>query len=203
MKSIKIFLTFLISLLVVLPLFGCSCYDGPEDNCVFINEKVNVHKEFIASVKSVQMVNEITIMQNKADTEKTVLIGTDCHYLEVVLLLQHQNTKVLNDNHVFDKDDFKIKDHTGVRLKNIYFQSVKDGLALSNKDFKTKKAIEDYTWVGKTIEYGEEQEIILYFMFEKDMSVDTTLMILEIDFSSTKTGSDIVLANRTEQNEEQ
>lgn len=193
-------------IIIVFMLLFQSCGDVAEENCVFLNEKTNLHNEYLVSVSNVQMLNEIYLLKNKDDEEKSLVIGKDCHYLEVVVEIEHQNIKKPKETHNLDIDDFKIKDHTDVKIfKNIYITSVKDGFALSKTSFETEKALTDYSWVGKSIDAGNSETLILYFEFDKTISVETTLMVLEIDFfwggsvvNKTKKGTDIVLCYKSE-----
>ena len=98
--------------------------------------------------------------------------------------------------HELDVNDFKIKDHTGVQIKNITFIESINSSAKSEIDFSTRNAIKDYTWFGKQIPSGTSQEIKLYFEFDNSIDIEKTLMILEVDFFATKKGTDIVLVDR-------
>ncbi len=187
--------TFIVIIFLVIPR-----YNGPEENCVFINEKVNLHEEYYITVEDISLENDILYLKNQEDTEKSELIGTDKHYVGVKIKIEHQALANPKENHPFDLDDFKLKDHTGVQLKNINFFSKEDGLALETTDFTTRQPIKDYIWYGKSVESGEVTNIELYYEFSKKMSAHNTLMVLETDFfsgrSNGKSGTDIVLAYR-------
>ena len=201
---------------IVYPIFGVvaigiiACiiifipkYNGPEKNCTFVNERINLHDEYYITVKDIDDYNTISIKKNKDDIELSDIIGTDKHYIGVKVLIEHQALTSPKENHVFDGDDFKLKDHTGVQAKNFNFFSKENGLALETKDFITAKPIVDYSWYGCFVESGTSMEITLYYEFSKQYSIYDTLMVLEADFfagrSGSKDGSDIVLAYRVEQ----
>ena len=195
---VKKFGQVLVSTFIAIMIFCVSgCYKGPEENCVFIGEKVNLHEEYIATVISVANRDSIQIIKNENDNEKSEILGRDEHFIEVAITLKRNNIAKPKEDHVFKNSDFKLKDHTGISIANLNIASIKDGLALSQKDFSTRKALEDYEWIGKELKPGEEKNITIYFEMTKELSVDDTIMILEIDFFATKIGSDIVLGNRT------
>ena len=98
----------------------------------------------------------------KRNIQNSELIGTDKHYVGVKIKIEHQALANPKENHPFDLDDFKLKNHTGVQLKNINFFSKEDGLALETTDFTTRQPIKDYTWYGKSVESGEVTNIELY-----------------------------------------
>ena len=175
-------------------------YTGPEENCVFLNEKANLHNEYYITVTDFSDRNTISILKNANDLEETELIGTDKHYISVTVLIEHINVANSKELHDLDIDDFKLKDHTGVQLKNINFFSKENGLALENKNFSTIKSQTDYKWVNTQIMPGEQKSITLYFEASKNISTNDTTIVLETDFfsgrSNGKSGTDIVLAKR-------
>lgn len=177
-------------------------YKGPEENCTFIGEKINLHDEYYLTVLDVDDYNNIFILKNYNDTEKSEIIGTDKHYVGVKVLIEHQTLANPKENHLLDVDDFKLKDHTGVQVKNFNFFSKENGLALETKDFLTKNPIVDYVWYEKLVESGQSLVITLYYEFSKAYSIYNTLMVLEVDFftgrNENKAGSDVVLAYRSE-----
>lgn len=176
-------------------------YDGPGENCVFIGEAANLHNEYVITVKNVEEKDEISILLNKEDIETHQLYTTDTHFIAVTILIKRANTNNPNENHTFDINDFKLKDHTGVKLKNIYFGSVKDGHALSQSPFDTITAIEDYHYINQSVLPGEEKEFVIYFEISDEISVFNSIMILETDLftgGGDKKGTDIVLAQRND-----
>lgn len=181
-------------------LASCKIYKGAEENCVFINEKANLHNEYYVTVLGVEEHENIYIYKNSEDTEKSQLIGTSVHYIEAKVLIERQLLTGPKEDHTFDTDDFKIKDHTGVQIKNLNLFSNENGLALETTDFSTQKVIKDYSWFGQSVESGSFVEVSLFFSFSKSLSVFEDMMVLEFDFfsgrSNGKSGTDIVLAYR-------
>lgn len=190
----------LATLVIILLVFFITKYNGPEENCVFINEKVNLHNEYYITVLDRTDQDSIEILKNKDDLEKTEIIGTDKHYIKIEILIEHINVANAKENHQLDINDFKLKDHTGVQIKNMYLFSKENGLALENKNFQTRTAIKDFVWFDSEINVDEEKTIVLYFEVDKTISSLDTVMVLETDFfnfrSNGKAGTDIVLAYR-------
>lgn len=188
---------------VLLPFAFSSCYNGPQENCVFISERANLHKEYYVTVLDADDYDSIEILRYEGETNKSELIGTSTHYVGVKVLIEHQNFDSPKEEHSLDLDDFKIKDHTGVQLGNLNLFSNENGLALETKNFDTTKPIKDYTWFGHNIESGDSLEITLYYELSKQLSVYDTVMVLEFDFFSGRTngksGTDIVLAYRSKE----
>lgn len=193
----------LISLISLIFVVGC----GPtsDEDCTFLTEKANLHEEYIVSVSNVQFKDSIFILAHEGDTAKSELSGTRSRYVEVTVLIEHQNI-VNADDHVLDDNDFKLKDHTGVKIKNVTFLQSLQASAKSEIEFSTRTPIYDYTWMGTGIEAGTSKEIMLYFEFSKEFEADKALMILEADFYvgglfvDKNKGTDIVLINRTNDN---
>ncbi len=198
--KVKVVLISLISLIFIV-----GCRPTSDEDCTFLNERANLHDEYIVSVRNVQFKDSIFILAHEGDTAKSELIGTRSRYVEVTVLLEHQN--IANaDDHLLDENDFKLKDHTGVKIKNVTFLQSFRASAKSEIDFSTRKPIYDYTWMGSNIEAGTSKEITLYFEFPKEFEMDKALMILETDFYygglvvDKKEGTDIVLINRVSEN---
>jgi hypothetical protein len=112
---------------IILAIIFIPKYEGPGENCIFISESANLHKEYLLEVKDVAEYDEIEILLNKGDVETHSLYTTDTHFIAVTVSIKRSNTTIPQEDHIFDKDDFKLKGHTGVKLKNVYFGSVKDG----------------------------------------------------------------------------
>lgn len=190
----------IIAIIVVLIIF-IPKYTGPEENCIFLNKKANLHNEYYITVMDFSGNNKISVIKNKGDFEETELISTDKHYISVTILIEHVNVANSNELHKLDIDDFKLKDHTGVQLKNINFFSKENGVALENKNFSTTKSEIDYKWVDIQIMPGEQKTITLYFEVPKNISTNDTTIVLETDFFNGrlngKAGTDIVLAKRS------
>ena len=180
-----------------------SClYTGPQENCVFIGERTNLHKEYYITVLDVLDYDSIEVIRTKGEDNKSELIYNDKNFVGVKLSIEHQKLSNPSENHTLDLNDFCIKDHTGVQMGNVNVFSRENGLALETKDFGTRKPVEDYDWLGSSIEAGETREFIVFFEFSKKYSVENTLMVLETDFytgiSNSKRGTDIVLGYRKE-----
>lgn len=203
---VKISISLAIVIAIVLFFIFVPKYTGPEENCTFIGERINLHNEYYITVTDVDDFDTIYVIKTPGETNKSELIGTDKNYIGVTVKIEHQQLDNPKETHEFDLDDFKLKDHTGVQLKNFNFFSKENGLALETKDFTTKKPVADYSWLGTSIESGDSLEFTIYYEFSKTYSIYNTLMVLEADFfggrSGGKAGSDIVLAYRTEQNKE-
>lgn len=187
---------FCLVLVAICSLFFVSCAKTTAEDCTFLNERVNLHEEYIISVSEIGSSENIFVLKNENDVEASEIIGTTSHYLYVVLNIEHQNVSESKEIHELDANDFKIKDHTGVQIKNITFIESINSSAKSEIDFSTRNAIKDYTWFGKQIPLGTSQEIKLYFEFDNSIDIEKTLMILEVDFFATKKGTDIVLVDR-------
>lgn len=193
MKKI-VYVAVCICLLCCFMLLGCTPTSDKE--CVFLNEEANLHDEYLVTVLDYGEIREINILKDKDDGVPSKIIGTTTHFLFVNLKIQHQTKTTPKENHKLDKNDFKIKDHTGVQIKNVTFLQSLDACAKSEVEFSTQSALVDYTWVDKQIESGTTIEVCVYFEFNRDFDIQNTLMVLEIDFFATKTGTDIVLMNR-------
>lgn len=189
-----------VSIIILLIVFGPK-YTGPGENCIFLNEKANLHNEYYITVIDCFDCDKVSVLKNKGDLEETELIGTDKHYISVTVKIEHINVADSKEIRSLDIDDFKLKDHTGIQLKKINFFSKKNGVALENKDFQTTKSQTDYKWVEMEIMPGEQKTITLYFEVPKNISVYDTTIVLETDFIkgglNGKIGTDIVLAKRT------
>ena len=197
----KIVLPTAIIAIIVVTIVFIPKYTGPEENCTFLSEKANLHNEYYITVTNFSDESKISVIKNKDDLEETELIGTDMHYISVTILIEHINVANSKELHELDIDDFKLKDHTGVQLKNVNLFSKEKGLALENKNFSTKKSETDYKWVNTQIMPGEKKTITLYFEMPKNISTNDTIIVLETDFfngrSNGKAATDIVLAKRS------
>ncbi len=182
---------------IVLMIVFIPKYEGPSDECYFINEPMNLHDEYIIQVKEVNEYDQIEILINEGDTEKITQYSNNSHFLGVKVEIKRVNTSNPEENHNFDINDFKLKDHTGFKLGNVFFTN-QSGLALSEKDFSTINSVEDYSYIGQSVLPGEEKTFEIYFEIPKDISVFENITIIEIDFFATKIGSDVVLAERSE-----
>lgn len=194
-----VFSLILIAIIVIVIIF-IPKYNGPEKNCVFLNEKANLHEEYYVTVLDFEDCEKISILKNQDDLEETELIGTDKHFISITVLIEHINVANEKEAHILDVDDFKLKDHTGVQLKNLYLFSKENGLALENKNFSTINSQKDYKWVNTSIDAGTQRTITLYFEVPEEISTLDTTIVLEVDFfigrSNGKAGTDLVLAKR-------
>ena len=189
-----------VSAIFALVYFFVPKYRGPEKNCIYWNEKANLHNEYYITVTDFADLESISVVKNKGDIDETELIGTDKHFISVTVLIEHINVTEPKENHNFDINDFKLKDHTGVQIKNLNLFSKENGVALENKNFATTNAQTDYKWVETSIEKGTQKEIVLFFEVPENISTLDTIIVLEADFfglrSNGRAGTDIVLAER-------
>lgn len=181
---------------IILAIIFIPKYTGPSENCYFINEPMNLHSEYTITVEDINEYDQIDILLNENDTEKITQYSNSTHFLGVTLTINRVNTIDPKEDHIFDSNDFKLKDHTGFKFSNIYFLG-KSGLALSEKDFSTTNAIEDYSYIGQSVLPGEEKTFVIYFEISEDISAYNDITVLEVDFFATSIGSDIVLAERS------
>lgn len=176
-----------------------GCKQTSDKDCIFLSEEANLHDEYLITVLDFGELNEINVLKNSGDEVPSKIIGTTTHFLFINLKIEHQSITTPKENHKLDKNDFKIKDHTGVQIKNVTFIKSLNSCAKSEVDFSTRSAIVDYTWVDKAIESGNSSEICVYFEFDNEFDIKNTLMVLEVDFFATKKGTDIVLMDRVEE----
>lgn len=87
---VKIILPIIIVVIIVLAIVFIPKYTGPEENCVFITEKANLHDEYYITVLDVNDNNTIYVLKNSNDTEKSKIIGTDRNYVSVKVLIEHK-----------------------------------------------------------------------------------------------------------------
>ena len=57
--------------IIVLIVIFIPKYTGPEENCVFLNEKANLHNEYYITVTDFSDRNTISILKNANDLEET------------------------------------------------------------------------------------------------------------------------------------
>lgn len=181
---------------IVLAIIFIPKYTQPSEDCYFINESINLHSEYTIKVTDINEYDQIDILLNQNDTDKITQYSNSTHFLGVTLNIKRVNTTEPKENHIFDSNDFKLKDHAGFKLGNFYFIG-KGGLALSEKHFSTKNSVEDYSYIGQSVLPGEEKTFIIYFEIPDDISAFSNITILEVDLFATSVGSDIVLAERS------
>jgi len=195
----KIIIGVVIAIAIGLFIWVVPKYSGPEENVIYIGEEVNLHDEYLVTVDSIEEMSSINVLNNEGDTELFLINGVDTHFIVVTITLKRQSISNPKENHDLDRNDFKLKDHTGFQIKNIYFQSVTDGTVLSEADFDTISAYEDFDWIGIEVNSGEEVTITICFEISNNLSVFEDLMILEIDFFwflGNDNGVDIALAEK-------
>ena len=195
-----------------LPTIIKSCNSEPDYetiNANFIEEKAKLHGEnFSIQVLDAITVSKITIKDEKSSEET---IEKEGNYVAVTVKIRQNSNST--EAHTLDNNDFKLKDHTGtlVPIGDILdlidvtapdFRSDSGDSINSNASFSTRKAIKDYTWVGTSISKEQATVITLYFEIDSDLSVENTIMILEVDFytgfGETNSATDIVLFKRKE-----
>lgn len=179
----------------------------------FISDIVDLHDEFNLEVKSARTVNSIDILKNKDAAEKTTIEG---NFIAVEIELA-QKTSSSKKSHVLDANDFKLKDHTGLYLPlntlmglvnidamDMYVQTDEEGFVKSDISFSTRKAVSDYTWIGKSVT-TQAMNIYIYFEMAEGYTVENEIMLMEADFyvgGGKNKGEDIVLARPQKVNDE-
>ena len=176
-------------------------------NANFIGEEVALHGEnFLIKVLSASTVDKITIKESKTSKTLSELEG---HFIAVTISIkQDPNSK---RTHSLDRNDFKLKDHTGTLIPTSYILGLIDVTAPdiyadkgdridSNISFSTQKPIKDYTWIGTEINSDSETVITVYFEIAANIFVENAIMIFEADFytgsNGIKSATDVVLFHR-------
>lgn len=174
----------------------------------FMNEVVEIHDNFDIKVYYAKTVDSISYQKEKDSTEKTTLTG---NYIEVNLDIT-KNIDSEEEDHKLDVNDFKLRNHSGVYLPlndimglfnidalDVHIDTDENGFVMSEADFSNKNAVKDFSWVGTVLKNGETMNITLFFKMSEGYHVEKTLMLLEVDFytgrSGIKKGEDIVLLN--------
>ncbi len=174
----------------------------------FLQEKVPIHNNnYTLIVNKVGNYESITI-KDKKGKERIVngkFIGVN------ITITQNEDSSLRN--HKIDRDDFKIKDHTGVYVPlndiagavgwdaiDIHIDDSDGGHVMSSVDFQTTKAYKDYNYIDFLLMPGVTATFNLFFQTSKYINVNTELIVLEVDFyfssSGYKKGTDIILLNR-------
>ena len=201
-----------VMILLAIPCAIKSCIQKPNyenTNATFIGEEVKLHNEdYIITVLGAVTVDKITVIKNKTDQEFEEIQG---NYIAVTIHIRR--TANCKKSHSLDRNDFKLKDHTGtnIPMSDIASLAGLDFLDVnvnsgdfvdSNASFDTTTAIKDYSWIGSEISTDEDTIITVYFKTDPDLSVETTIMILEVDFysgfSENNCATDIILFKRKE-----
>lgn len=175
---------------------------------IFLNEEFNLHgSDYNACVNSAFSLEEIAIL-NKDEMVET----KEGHFVGVNLSISQISESRFGE-HVFDKDDFKLKDHTGVIIPmndiagmvgwnaiDIHYNPTDEGYVISSADFSTRNAVIDYNYIGKTINASQTVEFYVYFPMPSNLLVENELMVLEIDLYSGWWGEyvcvDVILLSR-------
>ena len=199
MKTLKNkILTILFMCVAVLSIGLLSgCVGAGKNN--YLNETVKLHKQYQIVIKSVSVVDEITIKETENAEGTTTKSEEGVKYLAVDIKMTKANSD--KESYTLETDSFKLKDHTGLAVTKVFKKD------LNKIKFKTTSAIKDYTWVGTKVEKGETKEFTVYFYAPKvetkdaDGNVtevkyitpDENIMVVEADLAMIKTGVDIVL----------
>lgn len=195
---------------VILGTKSCKSNDTIEtvEAKYFMNETVIVHESFEVKVYSAKTVNSIEYLKSKKDNFKTSISG---NYIEINLDITKLDDGTEN-NYELGASNFKLRNHSGVYLPlndimglfdinalDVHIDTDENNFVMSNANFSNKKAIKDFTWVGKTLKNGEKMNITLFFRMEEGYQVEKDLMLLEVDLYysgiGAKKGEDIVLLN--------
>ena len=178
----------------------------------FLGEEVLLHD----SNYSVTAVNTFTSDNISIIDKKGNQIEKSGHFVCVYTSITQLENSTIKP-HMFDKNDFKLKDHTGVYIPaneiasmvgwdmiDIHWDQAKNGCVISSADFETRNSIEDYNYIGKTIKSGLSFSFTVFFEMNTKYNVENEIMVMEVDFfvggyhSSKKRGEDIILLNRPE-----
>lgn len=176
----------------------------------FLNETVPVHdNNYNLIINEVKNYNYITIKDKKGN-EKVVegyFIGVN------ITILQDENSQL--KSHKIDRDDFKIKDHTGVYVPlneimgaigwdaiDVHFDDADGGHVMSSTQFKTTTLYKDFNYIDLQMIPGTEYTFNLYFKTTKFIDACNELIVLEVDFynlsNGYRRGTDIILLSRPE-----
>ena len=166
----KFFTIFCVSCLIVgviglaFGLTKCKQHDEIIYTNIFLNEKFDLHNSnYEVTVLEAKTKDQITILSKRGDEEN--LSG---HFVDATIkIFQKSDSK--EKIHKFDRNDFKLKGHTGVYLPlndigsivgwdmiDYHWDKKDNGFVISSADISTEKAVTDYNYVGKTIGPGEE-----------------------------------------------
>jgi hypothetical protein len=208
--QVLIYVFFGLIFLSSLPLMikGCVQRNQYETvNAFFIREEAPLHgDQYKVKVLDAIMVENIKVKENQNSDEPAEQQG---NFVAITLCITQLNHD--GKSHTLDKNDFKLKDHTGttIPLSNILDMIDVNAPDLifnqgdsvnSNSNFETITAVKDYTWIGQSIRENEENIITVYFKVDEKMDVKITIMILEVDFyvgvGEHSSATDIVLFER-------
>ncbi len=200
---------FAIAVLAVIGLIIGTTKFSKRDDVVetnyFLNEEALVHNEnYKVIVNNVDNLDTINV-----NNKKGLSSDTNGYFICINLTISQPNESKLK-SHKIDKNDFKLKDHTGVYLPlndimgavgwdaiDVHIDDKDGGHVMSSTDFSTTNAYEDYKYIGYEISPGATVTFDIYFKMGKLIDVTKELMVLEVDFytgsNNYKKGTDIVL----------
>lgn len=175
---------------------------------IFLGDNVPIHNgNYIVNITNAYSTNYITIMDKKGNQ-----VEKEGYFIAVELNIT-QNADSSLKKHIIDRNDFKLKNHTGVFVPlndimgaigwdaiDVHIDE-KDGVyVMSSTEFSTVSSIKDYHYVGKEITPGNEFMFVIYFELPFDIQIGKDLVVLEIDFyfssKDYKKGTDIILLLR-------
>lgn len=185
---------------------GCdNYYDFDNMEAFFIGGEAPLHDCYTITVLDKRVLESVKTKDEESSANMTEKMG---NILSVTLSIKQTEG---NKTHRLDQNDFKLKDHNGVKIPlseilelidvnspDFHFSQTES--VFSNDSFSTTTPIKDYSWLGKELQVGQEEIITIYFSMPKDINLEKTLMILEVDFyfggGKTNTGTDIILYHR-------
>lgn len=194
--------------------FGITrCHKNDEviETNIFLNEEFQLHdSNYTVIVNQACTVEEAQIKDKKGND-----VNINGHFAYITLSIS-QNADSNMKPHTFDRDDFKIKAHTGVYLPlndigsilgwdliDCHYDQKDNGFVISSADIKTAKSENDFNYIGKSISPGQTLDISIYIpISNKNVMVETSIIVFEIDFmfggyfNSKKLGEDIILKQR-------
>lgn len=149
--------------------------DAVSETNYFINENVPVHNDnYIVCVNHVRNLDR-TSVKTKEETYSDI----KGYFINVNLTLSQISESKLKP-HKIDKNDFKLKDHTGVYFPlneivgalgwnaiDMHIDNDDSGYVMSSTSFTTVKAYEDYNYIDYEINSGISIDFDLYFMMDK------------------------------------
>lgn len=178
----------------------------------FLNEEVSLHSDnYRIKANSVNNLDRIKILNKNKEQEEL-----EGYFISVNLTIKKDENSKLKA-HKIDKNDFKLKDHTGTYLRlndfasligldaiDLHYDTHNGNHVVSSADFYTVNAINDYNYIDYLIESGKENNFNLYFKMFDYFDVTKEIIVLEVDFyvgaSGYRIGEDIILLERKEQN---
>lgn len=173
----------------------------------FLNQEASLHDlNYSLIVNGVKSLDSISVIDKK--NNKVEVTG---YFISVNLSIFQTSESKLKP-HKIDKNDFKLKNHTGVYLPlndimgavgwdaiDVHIDDKDGGHVMSSTDFSTTNAYEDYKYISYEISPGTSTTFDLYFKMDKFIDVTKELVVLETDFyigkDTYKKGTDIVLLN--------